>query len=171
MKRRSKDDDGNDEEEGTQASQRVGEGGDDWEARIQASFQKLFGDQPPLRAEEVESKMQEVVNKQAAESEKRLDRKFANLTSELQQSMDRSSEQSKRLIQKMFEKQNQLFLNITEQIQENMLKLDENIKVMAVQTRTELTHTERPTIDVRKTSPVARRREDDTSTSASDAPT
>ena len=143
---------------------------DSWELKIQASFQKLFGDQPPLRAEEVEQRMQEVVNKQAAESERRLDGKFANLTSELRTHMDRESEKSKRLIQLMFEKQNQLFLNLTSQIQENLLKLDENIKVVALQSSTPLPHMETPRIDVRKTSPVARRGEYGT-TSAGDAPT
>ena len=134
---------------------------DSWEQMIQSGFQKLFGDQPPLRAEEVEIRMQEVVNKQAAESERRMDRKFANLTSELQHSMEQESEKSKRLIKKMFEQQNQLFLNITDQMQENMLKLDENIKAMAMQTHVTLSHTEAPKLDLRKTSPAARRRENE----------
>ena len=68
------------------------------------------------------------------------------------------------------EKQNQMFLNMTDQMQGNMLKMDENIKVIAMQTSATLTHTEAPKLDVRKTSPVTRRRENGTA-GASDAGT
>ena len=131
--------------------------GDNWEQKIQASFQSLFGDHPPLRAEDVEQKMQETINKQTMESEKRLDRRFACFSSEMKQFTMNENEKSKRLIQSMFEQQNQLFLNLTGQMQENLLKLDENIKVMAMQTKSQLTHIEPPRIDVRNTSPVAQR--------------
>ena len=143
---------------------------DTWEQKFEASFQKLFGDQPPLRAEEMESRMQEVVNKQAAASEHRMDRKLAELSSEFQTTMDNAMEGNKRLLLKMFEKQNQMFLNMTDQMQGNMLKMDENIKVIAMQTSATLTHTEAPKLDVRKTSPVTRRRENGTA-GASDAGT
>ena len=84
--------------------------------------------------------------------------------------MDRAGEKSKRFINRMFDKQNQMFLNLTEQMQENMLKMDENIKIMAAHTRIPLKHIDKPALDVRKTSPVARHGETE-STSASDAPT
>jgi hypothetical protein len=84
--------------------------------------------------------------------------------------MDNAMEGNKRLLLKMFEKQNQMFLNMTDQMQGNMLKMDENIKVIAMQTSATLTHTEAPKLDVRKTSPVTRRRENGTA-GASDAGT
>lgn len=151
-------------------NQDVPEEEDSWEQKFEASFQKLFGDQPPLRAEEMDSRMQEVVNKQAAESERRMDRKLEELSSKFQLTLDNAMEGNKRLLLKMFEKQNQMFLNITDQVQGNMLKLDENIKVIAMQTSATLTHIEAPKIDVRKTSPVARCRENG-ATSASDVGT
>ena len=144
--------------------------GDNWEQKIQATFQSLFGDHPPLRAEDVEQKMQETINKQTLESEKRLDRRFATFSLEMKQFTLNENEKSKRLIQSMFERQNQLFLDLTGQMQENLLKLDENIKVMAMQTHSQLTHTEAPRIDVRKTSPVAQRVDRET-VRGSDAPT
>ena len=67
------------------------------------------------------------------------------------------NEKAKRMIQTMFEKQNALFLNITNQIQTALLKMDENIKGVAMQTHAALVYTETPRIDVRNTSPVAQR--------------
>ena len=133
-----------------------------WEQKFEASFQKLFGDQPPLRAEDMESRMQEVVNRQAAASERRMDRKLAELSSDFQSTLERAMESNKRLLLRMFEKQNQTILNVTDQMQENMLKMDENIKMIAMQTSATLTHTEAPKLDVRKTSPVARRQDNGT---------
>mmetsp|Transcript_16558 Transcript_16558/g.23613 ORF Transcript_16558/g.23613 Transcript_16558/m.23613 type:complete len:117 (+) Transcript_16558:2150-2500(+) len=114
----------------------------------------------------MESRMQEVVNKHAEASERRMDRKFAALDSKLEQSFEKASETSKRLMLSMFDKQNQLFLNTTDHIQENMLKMDENIKTLAMQACTSLPHTEAPKLDIRKMSPVARSRDE---SSASDA--
>lgn len=80
------------------------------------------------------------------------------------------NEKSKRLIESMFERQNQIFLNLTGQMQENLLKLDENIKAVAMQTHAKLTYIETPRIDVRNTSPVAQR-VDTGIVRVSDAPT
>ena len=101
--------------------------------------------------------MQAAINRQAEESEKRLDRRFANFSSEIRQISARENEKSKRVIEFMFEKQNALFLNLTEQMQVTLLKLDENIKEIALQTNATLVYTETPRIDVRNTSPVAQR--------------
>jgi len=109
--------------------------------------------------------MQDAINKQAEESEKRLDLRFA----EMQQFTQRENEKSKRMMQVMFEQQNQLFLTITERMQIGLLKLDENIKNIAHQTNTTLVHTETPRIDVRNTSPVAQRKEHTEMTGLGDA--
>mmetsp|Transcript_7590 Transcript_7590/g.11020 ORF Transcript_7590/g.11020 Transcript_7590/m.11020 type:complete len:767 (-) Transcript_7590:7919-10219(-) len=126
-----------------------------WEQKIQDTFTSLFGDRQPLKAEDVEQKIQEAINRQAEESEKRLARKFAKM----EEFTLRENEKSKRMIQRMFEKQNQLLLNLTEQMQISLSKLDENIKDVAMQTDAEITHTEIPRIEVRNTSPVAQRQD------------
>ena len=156
---------------GTDAPTQEGAEIGDWEQRIQASFQNLFGDHPPLRAEDVESKMQEAINKQAQESEARLDRRFRTFSAEMQNFTSRENEKSKRMIQTMFEKQNQLFLNLTTQMQHSLLKLDENIKDIAFQTNATILHMETPRIDVRNTSPVAQRQDATESAGLSDAAT
>jgi len=91
-------------------NQDVPEEEDSWEQKFEASFQKLFGDQPPLRAEEMDSRMQEVVNKQATESERRLDRKLEELSSKFQLTLDNAMEGNKRLLLKMFENKIRCFL-------------------------------------------------------------
>ena len=153
------------DEEATAAPENEWEEMGDLEQKIQARFLSLFGDHPPLRADEVERKMQDAINKQAEESEKRLDLRFA----EMQQFTQRENEKSKRMMQVMFEQQNQLFLTITERMQIGLLKLDENIKNIAHQTNTTLVHTETPRIDVRNTSPVAQRKEHTEMTGLGDA--
>jgi len=144
---------------------------DDWEQKIHAGFQKLFGDQPPLRVEDVEQKMQEAINRQAEESEKRLDHKFYAFSLEMKQYTQRENEKSRRMIQTMFEKQNQLVLNLTTRMQSSLLQVHENITDIAFQTNAILVYKDTPRIDVRNTSPVAQLQETTESAGLSDAVT
>ena len=76
-RRRSRNTDANPDEEAEDGKADEAEDlGENWEQKIQASFKSLFGDQPPLRAEDMERKMQETINKQTEESEKRLEQRF-----------------------------------------------------------------------------------------------
>jgi len=115
--------------------------------------------------------MQEAINKQTAESERRLDQRFTNFSSEMKQFTLNENEKAKRMITTMFEKQNQMFLNLTTQMQENLIQMHENVKDMAMQTNTSLIYTHTPWIDVHNTSPVAQRKAATESTGLRDAGT
>ena len=119
-----------------------------WEKKVEAGFTKLFGDQPPLRADEMERKMRELINKQAEESERHLDRKFANMSTELRNMTEKENNKSKRMICNLFDRQNQVLYNLTLSLQESLLNMHENMRDIASATKVRLTHNEIPRIDI-----------------------
>ena len=137
-----------------------------WEKKIQAGFTKLFGEHKPLRADEMEERMKELIDKQAEESERKLDKKFASLTSDLQAITERENRKAKKHIGNMFDQQHQVLLNLTVSLQASLLQMHENVRDIAAQTNTRLTHQETPRIDVLQTSVVARSKEKQNSSSS-----
>jgi hypothetical protein len=145
-----------------------------WEKKIQAGFTKLFGEQKPLSAEEMELRMKELIDKQADETEKKLEEKFANLTSNLQTMTERVTERvterenrkAKKHIANMFDKQHQVLLTLTVNLHASLFQMHENVRDIAAQTNTRLTHYEIPRIDVLLTSIVARSKDKKDSSSS-----
>lgn len=155
--------------EGEDSDSELEEYGDDfWEQKIQAGFTKLFGEQKPLRAEEMEHRMKELIDKQADETEKKLDEKFANLTTDLKALTEKENRKAKKHIGNLFDQQNQVLLNLTVSLQASLLQMHENIRDVASQTNTRLTHIETPRIDVLQTSVVARSKDKYRDSSSSD---
>mmetsp|Transcript_21349 Transcript_21349/g.30539 ORF Transcript_21349/g.30539 Transcript_21349/m.30539 type:complete len:614 (+) Transcript_21349:3-1844(+) len=155
--------------EGEATESELEEYGDDfWEQKMQAGFTKLFGKQKPLRADEMEHRMKELIDKQADETERKLDEKFANLTTDLKALTEKENRKAKKHIGNLFDQQNQVLLNLTVSLQASLLQMHENIRDVASQTNTRLTHLDTPRIDVLQTSVVARSKDKDKDSSSSD---
>ena len=127
-----------------------------WERKVEAGFNKLFGDQLPLRADEMESKMRELIDRQATEAERRLDQKFANIATELKNITEKENNKSKRMICTLFEKQNQVLYSLTTSLQNSLLLMHENMLDIADATRVKLTHQAPPRIDIPQMSSASR---------------
>mmetsp|Transcript_7001 Transcript_7001/g.10197 ORF Transcript_7001/g.10197 Transcript_7001/m.10197 type:complete len:191 (+) Transcript_7001:717-1289(+) len=139
-----------------------------WEKKVEAGFAKYFGDQPPLRADEMESKMRDLINKQATESERHLDQKFANMANEINKGMERGMERennkSKRMICNLFDKQNQVLFSLTTSLQDSLLLMHENMMDIAAATRVTLTHQAPPRIDIPQMSSAPRSKDNGSGT-------
>ena len=124
--------------------------------KVQDQFNELFGEQEPLRIEDVESLITDTISAQTIESDKRLESRFQSFELNISSLLKDNAKEIRQSTSTLIMQQNRILATLVTEVNNKLQLSHENVADMARQTNTTMAHPDRPIINIRNTVAAAK---------------